>query len=564
MNPFRVRIGHRRSLIFVAALSIAALIVAACVPVAAPAADSPAEAVAESEQGGTLTIGSVQGSAVIPTFLPWKAHSSAQSFHWNLFMNSLVMQEHSTLKWVPDLAESYEISSDGLTYTFHLREGVTWHDGMPFTANDVSFSFHAALLPEGGSTASGGLKDAIKGAVDFQEGNAETAEGIKVLDDYTIQFELVKPQVTIIERFAMRIAPAHVFEGLEPEEWLQTEFATELPFGTGPFVFKEYIPDQHTIFERNDDYFKGAPLLKNTVIRFYGDNSVMIIALEKGEINMVGFLNPSADEFDKVTNLPGVDWEYQDKFPAYFFSITFQDEALADKRFRQAFLYSIDRAEIATQLWGNADLTKVQPAVQWAPPPGVTLEIEEYAYNPEKSTALLEEMGWDFDRVVEVVWFGADMPDQLPILQQFIEAAGIKTKLVQTDGARGLEVFYETGDYEISWVGGWGRSYYPETTNLGCDRIYPNGYNSPRYCNEELDALYNQALATVDDDERNELYTRASAIWNDELPWIPLYAPQSLLLIHESVKGWRDSLIGSEGSATIGAVTDLEKWYIEE
>ncbi len=564
MNPFRVRIGYRRSLIVLAAISIAALIVAACVPVAAPADDSMAAAAAETDEGGTLTIGSVQGSAAIPTFLPWKAHSSAQSFHWNLFMNSLVMQEHSTLKWVPDLAESYDISPDGLTYTFNLREGVTWHDGMPFTANDVSFSFHAALLPEGGSTASGGLIDAIKGALDYQEGNTETAEGIQVLDDYTIQFELVKPQVTIIERFAMRIAPAHVFEGLEPADWLQTEFATELPFGTGPFVFKEYIPDQHTIFERNDNYFKGAPLLKNVVIRFYGDNSVMIIALEKGEINMVGFLNPSADEFDKVTNLPGVDWEYQDKFPAYFFSITFQDEALADKRFRQAFLYSIDRAEIAAQLWGNADLTKVQPAVQWAPPPGVTLDVEEYAYNPEKSRALLEEMGWDFDRVVEVVWFGTDMPDQLPILQQFIEAAGIKTKLVQTDGARGLEVFYETGDYEISWVGGWGRSYYPDTTIVGCDRVYPEGYNSSRYCNEELDALYNEALATVDDDARNELYTRASAIWNDELPWIPLYAPQSLLLIGENVKGWRDSLIGPEGSATIGAVTDLEKWYIEE
>ena len=126
-----------------------------------------------------------------------------------------------------------KISPDGLTYTFHLREGVTWHDGMPFTANDVSFSFHAALLPEGGSTASGGLKDAIVGAIDYQEGNTETAEGIKVLDDYTIQFELTQPQVTIIERFAMRIAPAHVFEGLEPEDWLQTEFATELPFGTG-------------------------------------------------------------------------------------------------------------------------------------------------------------------------------------------------------------------------------------------------------------------------------------------------------------------------------------------
>ena len=564
MNPFRVRIGNRRSLVFVAALSLAALIFAACVPVAAPAADSPAEAVAETDEGGTLTIGSVQGSAAIPTFLPWKAHSSAQSFHWNLFMNSLVMQEHSTLEWVPDLAESYEISEDGLTYTFHLREGVTWHDGMPFTANDVSFSFHAALLPEGGSTASGGLKDAIVGAIDFQEGNAESAEGIQVLDDYTIQFQLTQPQVTIIERFAMRIAPAHVFEGLEPEEWLQTEFATTLPFGTGPFVFKEYIPDQHTIFERNENYFKGAPLLKNVVIRFYGDNSVMIIALEKGEINMVGFLNPSADEFDKVTNLPGIAWEYQDKFPAYFFSITFQDEALADKRFRQAFLYSIDRVEIATQLWGNADLTKVQPVSQWAPPPGVELDIEEYAYNPEKSKMLLEDMGWDFDRVVEIVWFGTDMPDQLPILQQFIEGVGIKTKLVQTDGARGLEVFYETGDYEISWVGGWGRSYYPDTTVVGCDRVYPNGYNSSRYCNEELDALYNEALATVDDDARNELYTRATAIWNDELPWIPLYAPQSLLLIHENVKGWRDSLIGPEGSATIGAVTDLEKWYIEE
>lgn len=558
--------SRKRLSVALGLLVLVSMIVAACAPVATPTTAPPPDEPVGPKAGGTLTIAQACGPS---DWKPWSLGSSCNAGSMKFIMNALVQKEWSTQTFVPDLAESWEISPDGLTYTFHLAENVTWHDGTPFTANDVSFTYHTALLTDAGSNRAGRLADVIKGAVDFQEGTTETAEGLKVLDDFTFEIELTKIKVTFMDEIAtpwgLYIAPAHVFEGLEPSEYAQTSQASEMPIGTGPFVLTENVAGSHTIYERNEDYFKGAPLLDNIVMRTIGDTSVQLIEMEKGAVQWITWLNASdKDNLADAKEVPGVTVQYQDTFAGFFMAVTFQDEALADKRFRQAAMYAMDRAALVEELWGDPQYAVAHAVTGWAAPPGYPLELEPYNYNPEKARALLEDMDWDFDRVVELKYHVTPPPAELPIIQQWWEDVGIKTKLVQYDPATGFEVFYTTGDYEIIWNGGWGLSYFPDGNNTGCDKIPPDGGNSTRYCNPEYDALINQAMQTVDEDERNALFASAAKIWNEEIVWFPLFTPQSLVLAGEKLQGWQEALCGPVGCNTLKAITDLEKWYFEE
>lgn len=378
--------SRKRLSVALGLLVLVSMIAAACAPAATPTTAPPEEPVAGPKAGGTLTIGQACGPS---DWKPWSLGSSCNAGSMRFIMNNLIMYKWGTNPWefVPDLATSWEMASDGLSITFHLAEGVKWHDGEPFTANDVSFTFHTALLTEAGSTSAAKWGSLIKGAVDFQEGRTETAEGIQVLDDHTIRFEFAKLNVGILLEFAspwgMYIAPAHVFEGLEPEEYAQTKQATEMPIGTGPFILTENVAGSHTVYQRNEEYFKGAPLLDAIVMRTIGDTSVQLIEMEKGAIQWITWLNASdKDNLEDAKAVPGVVVEYQDTPAAMFYAITYADEQLGDPRFRQALAFALDRDALAEQMWGDLKYAVVHTITEWAPPPGYPLELEEYKYNP--------------------------------------------------------------------------------------------------------------------------------------------------------------------------------------
>jgi peptide/nickel transport system substrate-binding protein len=461
----------------------------------------------------------------------------------------------------PDLAESWEVSADGKTYTFDLRKDVKWHDGESFTSEDVSFTYHAALLPDAGSTWSSWAKS-IVGGMDYQEGKTEAAEGIKVLDDYTIQFDLNDPSAEFLPVFvaAFWVMPAHPFEGIDdPAEWLKLPVATEKPIGTGPFKMTEYVVDQHIIFDRFDDYFLGPPLLEQCIIRFYGDASVMLIGLDKGEIDctMAG-LDP--EDYERLSGNPDFVLDPVNTGSTVFVSLSFTRDFLQDKRVRQAFLYAIDREGLVREvLNGLGSVPKVSMwQADWANSPN----LEPYPYDPEKAKALLQDAGWDSSRELEAIWFGEQMADHIPIIQQQLAAVGINIKLVQTENARIMNIFYETGDYDVCFLGGYGgKAPWGNYSTLGCDQPYPAGWNSMHYCNEEMDQLLLDVVKETERAKQAEMFQRASEIFNEDVPYVPLYIGLSYWIYNKKVKGWEAE---TSGQWNWWARWDVWNWYVEE
>ena len=539
-------------------LVLIAMLFAGCAPAAAPPATAVPDEVGP-KMGGVLRRGTTQ-TGVVPTWATWRPLSSAQQFPWVFAMSKLITLDTNNV-YQPDLAKSWDISDDGTVYTFYLREGVKWHDGEDFNADDVSFTYLTALLPDAGSTWSAWAKSIVGGEA-YQAGEAESAEGIAIIDDYTIRFTLNEPNAEFLPVFVSKywVMPAHPFEGIDdPAEWLKLPLATDKPIGTGAFKMTEYIPDQHIIFERFDDYFRGPALLDQVIIRFYGDASVMLIGLEKGEIDITGMgLEP--EEHTRLSDDPNFVLVSEITGGTHFLSMSYTREWLQDKRVRQAVLYAIDREGIVREVFaGMGSVPKVSMwQADWATSP----DLNPYPYDPEKAKALLEEAGWDSSRVVEAVWFGDQMADQVPIIQQQLADVGINIKLVQTENARIMNIFYETGDYDFCFLGGYGgNAPWGNYSTLGCDQPYPAGWNSMEYCNPEMDEILLNVVKEPDQAKQAEMFQRGSEIFNDEVPYVPYEMYESYWIINSKVKGW-DADTLSVGNWY--GIWDVWNWYIEE
>ena len=202
----------------------------------------------------------------------------------------------------PDLADSWEVSPDGLTWTFHLHPGVKWHDGQPFTANDVAFTVsrslqHTLRNTQNAWAAVVGVKGTDPNGI---------ASGVKVIDDNTISLTLNAPNADFVSDLTdlpAFIVPQHILKDTDPKAVETIEFSTTKPIGTGPYKFIKYETDQYSQFEANPDYFQGPPKIKNIFVkRLLGDQA--IAQLESGDLDLSIRLNPAEQaRLEKVPTL---------------------------------------------------------------------------------------------------------------------------------------------------------------------------------------------------------------------------------------------------------------------
>ena len=273
-----------KKLIRTLALTLAALLVLAClVPAMAEGGD------------GYVIIGQASEVANLnPMEYPRTPDSNVQ----NLIFSYLV-QPDEELNFKPDLAESWDISEDGTVYTFHLRKDVTWHDGVPFTADDVVFTLNALANPN----YIGGNENrvlGIVGAAEVQKGEAETISGVVKVDDYTVEITLPETNAAFMANMYTSILPKHVLEGEDPGEWEKDDF-NRAPVGTGKYKFVEWKAGQYIRLERNEDYFGTKPSIKDVIVQF-GDETTLVAALLNGEIDVLYNL-PTAE----VENVEAID-----------------------------------------------------------------------------------------------------------------------------------------------------------------------------------------------------------------------------------------------------------------
>jgi peptide/nickel transport system substrate-binding protein len=424
-----------------------------------------------------------------------------------------------------DLAESWEVSDDGLTWTFHLHQGVLWHDGEEFTADDVVYTFETIQSAE---------EDIAPFRPRFMEADGTPVE-FEATDDYTVVAHLAEPRASFFTDISVPIVPQHVLEGQD----LREGPFNRAPVGTGPFKIAEWNTAESIVLEANPDYFRGAPCIDRIVFRIIPDEQTQVSALQTGEI-------------DFLPNIPGASVpQFQDN-PDFTISIAEQDSLFQmflnnsnpkfeDVRVRHALMMAIDRqavVDVVRQGYGvvhNSHFDHVVPFYEQD-------KLGGYDYDPEAAAALLDEAGitdTDGDGIrdvdgepwtITILSFSGgfrDYADYAVVVQAYWQDIGIQTELEFGDLSTLVEQIYqeriEDKPFEVH-TSGWS-VIGPEPNSYANFYMWTDalGPNIPNYRNEEVNSLFEEARTLTDFDERMAVYEQIEAILWEDLPTLPLY-----------------------------------------
>ncbi|HYH12658.1 MAG TPA: ABC transporter substrate-binding protein [Thermomicrobiales bacterium] len=495
----------------------------------------PAGARQETAPSGVLQLGGE--SEPSGSWLPYRASGGAETQVFDLIFSRLIRFD-ADYNLIPDLAERFEINDDASEFTFYLRQNVTWHDGEPFDADDVIFTYRLAMEEGVGASQYNKLSQ-IQGAEAYRAGEAEDVAGLQRVDDYTVKIVLEQPNIAFLIGAAHNnslvwILPEHVLVDADPAALDQHEFARNPTVGTGPFRFVEYVPDQYVATEANPDYFLGSPKLAQVFVRMAAP-ATQLASLESGELHVMQAISASDAErlaesaVVDIVPTPGVG----------IFQTAIMNERITDKRVRQAFMYGTDRASIMdVVLRGQGRLvnqTVIGP--EWAQYD----DLNTYPYDPDQARALLEEASWDSSQSLVLIWEQGFQAIELaaPVFQQQMAEIGVDVTLTPLDEAAFEKRVLEDMDFDLAWFGGGAYGLDPDvsSTYYACENWTPNGGNTTHYCNEELDALFEQGRATSDTDERREIYHQAAQILNEDVPTIFWWSENMIWGINKRVEG---------------------------
>lgn len=482
------------------------------------------------------------------------------------------------LEIVPNIAERFEWSDDGKTVTFYLRKDVKFHDGEPLTAEDVYFTFMTICHPDYSGPRTYSV-NRLKGYYEYHgkideeastEDNivyeiepftADTVEGIKVIDDYTISFTAVEEYASFLEDLGYGILPAHVFEGVEVKDIPHHEFNTK-PIGTGPFKLAEYKKDQYAVLEKFDDYFEGAPKI-DKIVYMIRNQETALMELESGELDICDI---TPQDFDMVSGWDHVDIQETMAMGYQYMAINHRRELFQDQKVRQALAYAINRQGIVDNvLQGHGAVMNAPiPPVSWA----YSDDVNAYEYNVEKAKQLLAEAGWTLgsDGIlekngkkfeVELLYptGNAVREASAPIIKENLEAVGIKVNLQLMDFPSMREKAINNHDFDLCLIG-WGLSFDPDASFAFHSDPAKGSWNYVGYKNERSDELLDAGVATTDMEERKEIYREWCKLVNEDLPYIFLYTQNDILAINNRVKNVKLDVRG--------ITHNIHEWYIDE
>jgi peptide/nickel transport system substrate-binding protein len=440
----------------------------------------------------------------------------------------------------PGLAEDWEISDDGLTYTFFLRQGVKFHDGTDFNADAVVYNFERWM---------NGTKDkfyyyaSMFGGFKGDEGHV--IEEVKAVDEYTVEFKLKRPQAPFLKNLAM--SPFGIASPAALEEY--GEKFTENPVGTGPFKFVEWKRNDKIVLEKNENYWKeGYPKLDGIIFKSIPENSARLNALMTGEIDLADGINPT--DVPQIESNPNLQLFKRPSMNVGYLGFTVTRKPFDNPLVRQALNHAIDRQAIIDAFYAGM----AEPAKNPMPPviPGYNDEIEPYEYDLEKAKKLLEEAGYPDGFEMELWAMPVPrpyMPDGqkvAEVIQASFEKIGVKAKIVSFEWATYLEKARngEADAFLLGWTGDNGDADNFLYVLLDKDNIGSNNYTY--YSNDELHDILIQAQTEVDEEKRNELYKKAQEIIREDAPWAPLVHSTPVLAGKANVKGFKPHPTGSD------------------
>src|SRR5471032_1559003 len=413
----------------------------------------------------------------------------------------------------PDLAESYEISPDGMTYTFKLRKNVEWHDGHPFSSEDVKFSL-----------------EQVNSKLHPYHGAMNAIDKFEAPDPNTFALRLKHSQVSLIyslSNFSGAILPKHIWEGKE----VARDPHNRQPIGTGPYKFVEYVSGDHILYKKNEKYFlPKRPAFDELMFRIMPDPSSRIAALQNGEVDMIYANAIPATEVARVAKLPGMKLRFSKVQTAgYQAYINMRNAPFSDRRVRQALAHAIDRAFIRSTVFPGLSENMIGPVPPTSPLHNKALV--DYALDPARANALLDEAGFPrkadgmrFD--LRYVYGANDIPAGKigDIMSRNLAGVGIKVIVRPLDRGAVIQVAFVNNEFDMTSAS---FSLGPDP-DVGVERFYNSNnifniqaVNNSKYINPEVDRLFDEQRVQVDPAKRKAIYDRIQEIvWND-IPVFP-------------------------------------------
>ncbi|WP_377891532.1 ABC transporter substrate-binding protein [Alkalihalobacillus sp. R86527] len=499
------------------------------------------------DEGGDSDGGSADGNTLIfgrggdSVALDPAAVTDGESFKVtkNIFDTLLTYGEQDT-EINPGLAEKWEVSEDGKTYTFMLREGVKFHDGTDFNADSVVFNFERWM---NGSEESFYYYKSMFGGFKGDEGHV--IESVTAKDDYTVEIKLKRPQAPFLKNLAMSPFAIASPDAIEKHG---DKFG-ENPVGTGPFVFDQWSRNDKIVVTKNEDYWMdGYPKLERVIFRAIPDNSARLNALMAGEIDLMDGLNPS--DVQQVEDDANLQTFFRPSMNVGYLGLTSNREPLNNKKVRQALNHAVDKQSIIDAFYaGQAEPAKnPMPSVIG----GYNDDIEPYEYDLEKAKALLKEAGYEdgFDMELWAMPVPRPyMPDGqkvAEVIQKSFAEIGVNAEIKSYEWATYLEKARngEADSFLLGWTGDNGDADNFLYVLLDKDNIGSNNYSY--YSNDEVHDILIEAQSTPDEEKRNELYKEAQEIIHEDAPWIPLVHSKPALGGSERVKGFSPHPTGSD------------------
>lgn len=459
---------------------------------------------------------------------------------------------------VPALAQSWEISDDGLSYTFILREGVKFHANKDFTpsrtfnADDVLWSFQRQLDP-----AHPWHKLSLRGFPYAESmGLGQLIERIEKLDEHRVRFILKHPEAPFLANLAMGFAS--IYSAEYAEHLLASgkpERLNNAPIGTGPFVFERYAKDAQVRFRGNPDYWDGAPAIERLVLAITPEPNVRQQRLKAGDCQIA--LYPRPVDIPALKADPQLQVLELDSLLTAYIGINTRHPPLGDVRVRQAINLAFDKAAYIRAQFGEGNATPAvapYPATLW----GHDETLRDWPHDPERARQLLAEAG-HADGFSLSIWTrpggGPTNPNPgigAQMLQADLAAIGIRSDIRVFEWGE-LIKRAKNGEHDLVFMGWAGDNGDPDnflTPNLSCAAA-ESGENQAGWCDKAFDTLIAQARREPEQDKRAALYRQALGIFHEQAPWIALAHPKQFAALRKGVEGFVLSPLGSNNFAKV-------------
>lgn len=554
-SPATSSLAQLRRSLALTSLLILTVLLAACAAPAAPAAapaaseaSAPAAAPGEPVIGGELVIGAAQEP---DSLNPWLTGLTVGLEVEAMIYDSLTRVDPTGVH-VPALAaevptiENGGISEDLRTYTYTLRDDVTWHDGTPFTADDVVFTYEAVADPEINARSRTGF---------------ELIESVEAPDAHTVRFTLNQPNAAFLETWAYRgILPKHIFEN---EDLNTSEYNRAPTVGTGPYKFVEWVSGDRIVVERNENYYRDGGYIDRIVYQIVPSSDTLLTLQETGEID-ARFSIPA----EQVALVEGLGTYNVLSTPAhaYFhFTINNTDPILGDVRVRQALTHGLDKQVIADTVLQGLVQPHGSPVAQ---PSWVYVDHNDrYPFDPAAAATLLDEAGWvlgedgirskDGQPLALTLLNIAGESERLQIVQlaqAMWKEIGVDVEISQVDAPTFVDAM-TTQNYQFAY-GWWGFSVDPSGYN---DRwLSTSAGHWLNYDNPEVDQLLLDALQTADPEARKALYAQFQEQVVEDATNIYVYNRVNF----DAVKPRLQGFVPSASSAT--NMWNVHEWFVQD